>query len=159
MPTQSENPAAVSGTSSKTLQLLRRRLRQLLHVMLVSTICLAVAATALATWWLTSLNRFPDIGDPFDVAALRAFSIPEDRDAFVFFGRANEKRSSFPLWVDGEASSATAAWSEADPKVRAGVEPDRPVARRARYLGAGYPPPGRQGRAHRPSLERRSPSR
>ena len=56
MPTQSESPAAVSGTSSKTLQLLRERLRQLLRVMLVLTICLAVAATALAIWWLNSLN-------------------------------------------------------------------------------------------------------
>ena len=84
---------------------------------------------------------------------------PKDRDEFVFFGRANGKRSSFHLWVDREASSATAAWSGGDPKVRAWVEPDRPVARRARYLGAGYPPPGRRGRAHRPSLERRPPFR
>ncbi len=88
MPTQSESPAAVSGTSSKTLQLLHRRLRQLLHAMLVLTICLAVAATALAIWWLTSLNRLPDIGDPFDVAAFRTFRLPDDRNAFTFFRRA-----------------------------------------------------------------------
>ena len=74
MPTQSESLAALSGTSSKTLQLLRKRLRQLLHVMVVLTICLAVAATVLAIWWLTSLNGLPDIGDPFDVAAFRTFS-------------------------------------------------------------------------------------
>ena len=159
MPTRSKSPAAVSATSSKTIQLLRKRLRQLLHVTLVLAIGLALAATALAIWCLTSLNGLPDIGGPFDVAAFRDFSILEDRNAFVFFGRANEKRSSFPLWVDGEASSATAAWSESDPKVRAWVEPDRPVTRWARYLGAGYPPPGRRARAHRPSLERRSPSR
>ena len=44
--------------------------------MLVLAIGLAVAATALAIWWLTSLNGLPDIGDPFDVAAFRAFSVP-----------------------------------------------------------------------------------
>ena len=88
MPTQSESPAAVSGTSSKTLQLLRKRLRQLLRVMLVLTICLAVAATALAIWWLTSLNGLPDIGDPFDVAAFRTFRLPDEQNAFTFFRRA-----------------------------------------------------------------------
>ena len=88
MPTQSESPAAVSGTSSKTLQLLRKRLRQLLRVMLVLTICLAVAARALAIWWLNSLNGLPDIGDPFDVAAFRTFSLPDDQNAFTFFRRA-----------------------------------------------------------------------
>ncbi len=106
---QDESPArqVVSGTSSKTLRLLRKRLRQLLRAALVLAIGLAVAASALAIWWLTSLNGLPDIGDPFDVAALRAFSISEDRDAFVFFRRANEKRGSFPLWADRVDSSAT----------------------------------------------------
>jgi hypothetical protein len=51
-------------------------------------LCLAVAATALAIWWLTSLNRLPDIGDPFDVAAFRTFHLPDDRNAFTFFRRA-----------------------------------------------------------------------
>jgi hypothetical protein len=88
MPTQSVRPAAVRGASSKTLQLLRKRLRQLLRVMLVSTICLAVASTALALWWLTSLNGLPGIGDPFDVAAFRTFRLPDDRNAFTFFRRA-----------------------------------------------------------------------
>ena len=84
-------PAAVSGTSQKLLQLLRKRLRQLARVTLVLAICLAVAASAFAIWWLTSLNGLPDIGDPFDVAAFRAFSIPDDQNAFAFLRRANEK--------------------------------------------------------------------
>ena len=126
---QDESPApqVVSATSSKTLRLLRNRLRQLLRAGLGVAIGLAIAASALAIWWLNSLNGLPDIGDPFDVAALRAFSIPEDRDAFVFFRRANEKSISFPLWVDRVDSSATAAWSEVDPKVRAWVEANRPA--------------------------------
>ena len=98
MPTQSESPApaAVSGTSQKMLQLLRKRLRQLVRVTLVLAICLAVAATALAIWWLTSLNGLPDIGDPFDVAAFRAFSVPDDQNAFTFLRRAEEKLTPSP---------------------------------------------------------------
>ena len=138
MPTRSETPAAVSGKPSKMVVLLRKRVRQLLRVIVVLAACVAVAAMALATWWLNSLNGLPYIGDPFDVAALRAFSIPEDRDAFVFFRRANEKSSSFPLWADRVDSSATAAWSEADPKVRAWVEANRPAL--GLFLqGAGCP--------------------
>ena len=34
-------------------------------------------------WWATQLVGLPDIGDPFDVTAFRAFTIPADRDAFV----------------------------------------------------------------------------
>jgi hypothetical protein len=131
MLTRDQSPAvstgAVSGPSPKLLRLLRKRLRQLVRLTLVVAIGLAVAASALAIWWLTSLNRLPGIGDPFDVAALRTFSIPEDRDGFVCFRRANEKRSYFPTWVNGEAASATATWSQADLKVRAWVEANRPA--------------------------------
>ena len=127
MPTPSESRVAVSGKPSKSVHLLRKRLRLLLRVVVVLAACVAVAATAFAIWWLNSLNGLPGFGNPFDVAAFRAFSIPEDRDAFVFFRRANEQRSVFPLWVNGEGSSATAAWSKADPKVRAWVEANRPA--------------------------------
>jgi hypothetical protein len=119
MPTQSESPAAVSGTSSKTLQLLHRRLRQLLRVMLVSTICLAVAATALAIWWLTSLNGLPDIGDPFDVAAFRTFSLPDDQNAFIFFRRAWKAVEPNIYYLPGS--------SETVPEFRAFVEANRPA--------------------------------
>ena len=76
MPTQSESAVAVSGKPSKTVELLRKRLRQLRRVIAVSPACIAVAAMVLAIWWHNSLNVLPDIGNPFDVAALRAFSIP-----------------------------------------------------------------------------------
>jgi hypothetical protein len=66
------------------IQLLRKRLRQLARVTVVLAIGLAVAAAALAIWWSTSLNGLPDIGDPFDVAAFRAFSVPDDQNAFTF---------------------------------------------------------------------------
>ncbi len=97
MPTTSESPAPVSVTSQKTLQMLRKRLRQLLRVMLVLTIGLAFAATALAIRWLTSLNGLPDIGDPFDVAEFRAFRIPDEQNALTLVRRANQKLTPMPL--------------------------------------------------------------
>ena len=103
MPTPSESPVAVSGTSSKTLQLLRKRLRQLWRITLVLTICLAVAAGALAIWWLNSLNGLPDIGDPFDLAAYRALRVPDDQNAFVLLRRADglvTPRPDLPRAVD-----------------------------------------------------------
>ena len=94
-------PAAVSGTSQKLLQLLRKRLRQLARVTLVLAIGLAVAAAALAIWWSTSLNGLPDIGDPFDVAAFRAFRVPDDQNAFAFLRRASEKLTPIAGWRGG----------------------------------------------------------
>jgi hypothetical protein len=115
MPIQSESPVAVSGTSPKTLQLLRKRLRQLVRVTLVLAIGLAVAAGAFAIWWLTSLNGLPDIGDPFDVRAFRAFSIPDDQNAFTFLRRAEENLTPSP-------PSVALTWSQADQKSREWVE-------------------------------------
>jgi hypothetical protein len=97
MPTQSESPAAVSGRPSKTLHLLRKRLRQLLRILLVVMIGLAVAAAALALWWLNSLNGLPDIGDPFDVAEFQAFRIPDEQNSFTLVRRANQKVTPMPL--------------------------------------------------------------
>ena len=113
--------------AKKLRQLLRKRLRQLSRVALVLAIGLALAATALAIWWLTSLNGLPDIGDPFDVAAVRAFRIPDDENAFAFFRRANEKLSRCPVSPHEERFAATVAWSQADPKLRAWVEANQPA--------------------------------
>lgn len=110
-------PAAVSGTWQKLLQLLRKRLRQLARVTLILTICVAVAASALAIWWLTSLNGLPNIDDPFDVAAFRTFSLPDDQNAFTFFQRAWKALGTVPN-ID---------WSETNPEFRAFVEVNRPA--------------------------------
>jgi hypothetical protein len=110
-------PAAVSG-SQKLLKLLRKRLRQLARVTLVLAICLAVAAAAIAIWWSTSLNGLPDIGDPFDVAAFRAFSIPDDQNAFAFLRRAHEKLTPI-RWGEGPFPEAPKfSWSMANPASR-----------------------------------------
>jgi hypothetical protein len=119
-------PAAVNGTSHKLLQLLRKRLRQLLRVTLVLAICLVLTALALATWWLTSLNRLPDIGDPFEFRAIRGLTIPDDENALTFLRRAQEKLIPLPELPPSVYSTApTIAWSQADPKLRAWVEANR----------------------------------
>jgi hypothetical protein len=126
MPTQSESLMAVSGTSSKTLQLLRTKLRQLLRVTLVLAICLALAAGAFAIWWLRSLNELPDIGEPFDVEAFRAFRIPNEENAFTFLRRANEKFVPMPgLRLGVTPSDSTFSWSMADPKLREWADANR----------------------------------
>jgi hypothetical protein len=115
---ESPAPAAVSGTSQKTLQLLRKRLRQLRRVTLALATGLAVAATAFGIWWSTSLNGLPDIGDPFDVAAFRAFRIPDDKNAFVFLRRAHEMLTPI-RWGEGtRPDDRKFYWSIADPKSR-----------------------------------------
>jgi hypothetical protein len=124
MPTQSESLAlaTVSGTAPKLSLLLRKRLRQLLGLTLVLAIGLAVAATAFAIWWLTSLNGLPDIGDPFDVAAFRAFSVPDDQNAFTYFQRASEKVTPVRGMVGGNGADpgdAKFSWSIANPVWRA----------------------------------------
>ena len=99
--------------------MLRKRLRQLARVTLVLAICLAVAASAFAIWWLTSLNGLPDIGDPFDVAAFRAFRVPDDQNAFAFLRRANEKLT--PIRGGGKRpypDDPKFSWSIANPKLR-----------------------------------------
>ena len=150
---ESPAPAAVSGTSQRLLQLLRKRLRQLARVTLVLAIGLAVAAAALAIWWSTSLNGLPDIGDPFDVAAFRAFRVPDDQNAFAFLRRANEKLTPIrgESWAEGPyPDDPKFSWSIARSE-DAGVGRGEP--RGARTVSAGGRPtrrvaPGR--RSHNP---------
>ncbi len=130
MPTQSESaaPAAVSGTSPKMLQLLRKRLRQLLRFALVLALVLAIAASGLAIWWLTSLNGLPDIGDPFDVEAFRAFSVPDDRNAFTYLRRATEKLKPFRGLKGAQGADpgdVKFSWSTANPMWRQWAEENR----------------------------------
>ena len=101
--------------------MLRKRLRQLVRVTLVLAIGLAVAATALAIWWLTSLNGLPDIGDPFDVEEFRAFSVPDDRNAFTYLRRASEKLTPVRGVVVGQGADpgqSKFSWSIAHPMWR-----------------------------------------
>src|SRR5262249_27211127 len=121
MPTQSESRVTVSGKPSKTVELLRKRLRQLLRVVVVLVACAAVAATAFAIWWLNSLNGLPDIGDPFDVAAFRAFRLPDEQNAFTYLRRASEKLTPIGGWDEtngADPSELKFSWSIANPTLR-----------------------------------------
>jgi hypothetical protein len=121
-------PAAVSGTSQKLLQLLRKRLRQLARVTLVLAVCLAVAASAFAIWWLTSLNGLPDIGEPFDVAAFRAFSVPDNQNAFTYLRRASEKLTPIVGMAGrngADPGELKFSWSIANPTLREWAEANR----------------------------------
>jgi CubicO group peptidase (beta-lactamase class C family) len=93
-------PEAVSGTSPKALRLLRKRLRGLWRASYLLPICLAVAALALAVWWLTRLNGLPDIGDPFYVGASHALRTPDDRDNLLASGVQAEKDNQPLLAAD-----------------------------------------------------------
>jgi hypothetical protein len=126
MPTAQQTPAAqvaASQTSGKLLQLLRKRLRQMLRVTLVLVICCVLAASAFAIWWLTSLNGLPDIGDSFDVAAFQAFRVPDDQNAFAYLWRADKALSRFPALPRRlPASGPVMPWSLAGPEWREWVE-------------------------------------
>jgi hypothetical protein len=101
--------------------LLRKWLCRLARVTFVLAIGLAVAASAFAIWWLNSLNGLPDIGDPFDVAAFRSFSVPDDQNAFTFVRRANEKLTPLRGWRQSKGTGPDdpiSAWSIANPKLR-----------------------------------------
>jgi hypothetical protein len=125
MLTLSESVVTVSGKPSKSVQLLRKRLRQLLRVVVVLAACIAVAATAFAIWWFNSLNGLPDIGDPFDVAAFRTFSIPDDQNAFAFLRRAIEKTTPIQ-WGEGpHPDDPKFSWSIAHPNARKWAEENR----------------------------------
>jgi hypothetical protein len=121
MLTRSESPAAVSGKPSKMVELLRKRLRQLVRVVAVLAACVAVAATAFAIWWLNSLSGLPDIGDPFDVAEFRAFGLPDEQNAFTYLRRASEKLTPIVGMEGGNGADPTElkfSWSTANPTLR-----------------------------------------
>jgi hypothetical protein len=130
MVTQGDNPElaprALSGTSRKLLQLVRKRVRQLLRVTSVLVISLALAATALAIWWMTSLNGLPDIEDPFDVNAIRGFTVADEENALTFLRRAQKRLIPFPVLPPTvHVAAPMVAWSEADPMLRTWVEANR----------------------------------
>ena len=91
------------------------------RVVVVLAVGVAVAATALAIWWLNSLNGLPDIGDPFDVAAFRAFRLPDEQNAFTYLRRASEKLTPIVGMVGGNGADPGElkfSWSIANPTLR-----------------------------------------
>ena len=72
-----------------------------------------VGLALLLTWRATTLIGLPDIGDPFDVAAFVAHSVPDDRNAFVLYRQASDRMRPEPQG-DGGYDWATTSQSKRD---------------------------------------------
>jgi hypothetical protein len=77
--------------------------------------------------WVAQLFGLPDIGEPFDVAAYRAFTIPDDRNAFVPYAQAATLLKSSASYLTKSAArvDVMARWSEAVPELRQWLEESR----------------------------------
>jgi hypothetical protein len=91
-------------------------------------------------WWATQLLGLPDIGDPFDVEAFRAYTIPDDRNAFVIYRQAHAALKPISKYEKKTTSHVDffARWSEASPGMRRWVEENR--AALAMYLQGAEKP-------------------
>ena len=78
-------------------------------------------------WWLTQLTGLPDVGDPFDVAAFRASTVPDERNAFVLYKRAAAMLNLKPAYLtaSGIKADMLARWSAAVPEVRRWADENR----------------------------------
>ena len=118
--------AAAPVPRSRLRGWLTRRARQLALSVLFIVTCLLLVACGVLIKRSASLMGLPDIGDPFDVVAFRAFRIPEDQDAAVLFRQATAKVPSVPhLPTPSRRLGPTVGWSQADPKLREWVEANR----------------------------------
>ena len=114
-------PAAVSGTSPKLLQLLRKRLRQLLRVTLVLAICLAVAASALAIWWLNESERAPGHRRPVRCRGVPRLQRSRRSECLHISSASERKAHSHSGMVGGKGpypDDPKFSWSIANPKLR-----------------------------------------
>jgi hypothetical protein len=67
------------------------------------------------------LNGLPDISDPFDVAAFRAFRLPDKQNAFIYLRRASVKLTPIVGMVCGNGADSgdlKFSWSIANPTLR-----------------------------------------
>jgi hypothetical protein len=105
---------------------LKRRVRQLtLLIVILAGSCLLIACGILI-WRSACLIGLPDIGDPFDVAALRAFRIPGDQDAVILLREAAAKLPTLPsVSIEVIRLGPAVGWSQADPKLREWAEANR----------------------------------
>lgn len=92
----------------------------------VVLVVLAIVAVP-PLWWATQLVGLPDIGDPFDLRAFRAETIPDDRNAFVLYDRAVALYKPL-MWSDTSASipvDRDTVWASSSPEVRQWAEANR----------------------------------
>jgi hypothetical protein len=121
MMTQNETaPSESTSTLSLRPRLRRylaRRGRQLVRVLIFLTIGLLIAAALLEIYRGASMIGLPDVSDPFDVAAFKAFRLPADQDAMVLFRDAEKKLTRMPP-IKNSVRAQGPVWSKAEPEVR-----------------------------------------
>jgi hypothetical protein len=94
----------------------------------LTTIAVLLAMMAAPpSWWSIQLLGLPDIGDPFDVAAFRAMTIPDEQNAFVLYRQAGDRLK--PLSASTKARDQTLApnarWPQVHPEFRRWLEENR----------------------------------
>jgi hypothetical protein len=84
-----------------------------------------LAVLVIWIWGLPNLNRLPDVGDPFDVAAARRPILIDDSDnAYVLFAQAKGKQSRFTPAL-AKLDLTTLVWSKAGAEIRDYLEKNR----------------------------------
>jgi hypothetical protein len=78
-------------------------------------------------WWATQLIRLPDIGDPFDIATFRAFTIPDDRNAYVLYDLAAKRLKPWDprRMPTGGQVDWLVSWSKIAPEARKWADENR----------------------------------
>jgi hypothetical protein len=91
-----------------------------------ATLIVAIIASP-PLWWLMQLTGLPDVGDPFDVAAYRASTVLDERNAFVLYKQAVALLNLKPAYLtaSGVKADTHARWSAAVPEVRRWADENR----------------------------------
>jgi hypothetical protein len=81
---------------------------------------LGLGITGAGVWWATQLNGLPDIGDPFDVEAFEAQTIPDEQNAFPLYRQAVARLSplhgqTLDLSPRGMNAKLMDPWSQTKP--------------------------------------------
>src|SRR5947209_2139950 len=112
-----------------------------------TTLVLLTILAAPVVWWATQLLGLPDIGEPFDTKATRSSKVPDERNAYVLYGRAaallTPASESTRLPADETVAllpwgKIPPRWPNASPRLRHAVEDNR--AALAGYRGAAGRP-------------------
>ena len=92
-----------------------------------ATVFMLVIVASPPLWWWMQLMGLPDIGDPFDVRAFRASTVPDDRNAYVLYKQAAALLTLNPAYLAKSSVKADmlARWSAAVPEVRRWADDNR----------------------------------
>ena len=105
-----------------------RRTKQLLRLLLGLVIGVLILAGVLEGWRGTHLIGLPVIEDPFDVAAFRAWRIPEEQDAFVLLRKIQQKLTRMPSLPSAAVRvGPVIPWSKVEPELRDWLTANRSV--------------------------------